>query len=132
MLGRFVARPLPTAIWNLLSDRTVAFLLNEYVLYEKYLHVLEEVGEIKLARAHSKIETEGIDNMIINNFDLYNFVNRLDSTHDWEQVAQELEHIEHQDNTHLLVEKLSRPLGEIFDLSKSWVQFEIEEKRKIH
>ena len=132
MLGRFVARPLPTRIWNMLNNRNVAFLLNEYVLYEKYLHVLEEVGEIKLARAHSKIETEGIDNMVINNFDLYNFVTLLDSTHDWEQVAQELEHIEHQDNTHLLVEKLSRPLGEIFDLSKSWVQFEIEEKRKIH
>ena len=131
MLGRFVARPLPTAIWNLLSDRTVAFLLNEYVLYEKYLHVLEEVGEIKLARAHSKIETEGIDNMIINNFDLYNFVNLLDSTHDWDNVVKELEHIEHQDNTHLLVEKLSHPIEEIFDTSKPWIMAEIEEKRKI-
>ena len=131
MLGRFVARPLPTAIWNLLSDRTVAFLLNEYVLYEKYLHVLEEVGEIKLARAHSKIETEGIDNMIINNFDLYNFVNLLDSTHDWNNVVKELEHIEHQDNTHLLVEKLSHPIEEIFDTSKPWIMAEIEEKRKI-
>ena len=132
MLGRFVARPLPTAVWNLLSDRIVAFLLNEYVLYEKYLHVLEEVGEIKLARAHSKIETEGIDNMIINNFDLYNFVTLLDSTHDWENIAQSLERIEHQDNTHLLVEKLSRPIDEIFDTTKPWIQFEIDEKRKIN
>lgn len=131
MLGRFVARPLPTAVWNLLSDRNVAFLLNEYVLYEKYLHVLEEVGEIKLARAHSKIETEGIDNMIINNFDLYNFVTLLDSIHDWNNITKELELIEHQDNTHLLVEKLSRPIDEIFDTAKPWIQFEIDERRKI-
>lgn len=130
MLGRFVARPLPTRVWNRLNDRIVAFLLNEYVLYEKYLHVLEEVGEIKLARAHSRIETEGIDNMIINNFDLYNFVTLLDSAHDWKQVCNELEQIEHQDNTHLLVEKLSHPIEEVFDLSKPWVLYEVEEKRK--
>ena len=132
MLGRFVAKPLPTSIWNLLSDKTVAFLLNEYVLYEKYLHVLEEVGEIKLARAHSKIETEGIDNMIINNFDLYIFITLLDSTHDWANVARELELMEHQDNTHLLVEKLSHPIDEIFDTTKSWVLYEIENNRKIN
>lgn len=130
MLGRFVARPLPTSLWNQMSDRTVAFLLNEYVLYEKYLHVLEEVGEIKLARAHSRIETEGIDNMTIQNFDLYNFVTLLDSTHDWGNVANELEQIEHQDNTHLLVEKLSLPIEQIFDTGKPWIMAEIEEKRK--
>ncbi len=131
MLGRFVANPLPTSIWNTLSDRIVAFLLNEYVLYEKYLHVLEEVGEIKLARAHSKIETEGIDNTFIDNFDLYTFVPLIDSTHDWNNVANELETIEHQDNTHLLLEKLNRPINQIFDLSKPWIAAEVEEKRNV-
>lgn len=131
MLGRFVARPLPTSIWNLLSDKTVAFLLNEYVLYEKYLHVLEEVGEIRLARANSKIQTEGIDNMVIQNFDLYNFVTLVDSTHDWANIARIMESIEHQDNTHLLVEKLGQPIDTIFDTTKPWVMNEIEEKRHI-
>ena len=130
MLGRFVAKPLPTFIWNQLSDRIVAFLLNEYVLYEKYLHVLEEVGEIKLARANSRIETEGIDNMEIQNFDLYIFVTLLDSAHDWQNIARQLETIEHQDNTHLLVEKLSLPIDRIFDTSKPWVVHEIENHRK--
>lgn len=127
MLGRFVAKPIPRQVWNTLSDATVAFLLNEYVLYEKYLHVLEEVGEIKLARAHSRIETEGIDNMTIHNFDLTNFVPLLYSSHHWEHIAQNLELIEHQDNTHLLVELLSHPIEEIFDLSKPWKRAQIEE-----
>lgn len=126
MLGRFISRPLSTAIWNSLTDRHVAFFLNEYVLYEKYLHVLEEVGEIRLARAHSRIETEGIDNMVISNFNLYNFVPLLYSAHDWQQVVHELEEIEHQDNTHLLVEKLSLPINQIFDISKPWIQAEVE------
>lgn len=130
MLGRFVARPLPTKIWHSLSDTAVAFLLNEYVLYEKYLHVLEEVGEIKLARAHSHIETDGIDNMTISNFDLYTFVPLLYSSHDWILVANALENIEHQDNTHLLISKLSQPIEEIFDMSKPWNRARIEELLK--
>ena len=131
MLGRFVAKPLPTTLWNKLSDLTVAFLLNEYVMYEKYLQVLEEVGEIKLARAHSKIQTEGIDNMTIRNFDLYNFVPLLYSAHDWSSIAQSLEQIEHQDNTHLLVEKLSQPVEQLFDFTKPWVVAEVGAKRKV-
>lgn len=120
MIGRFVARPLPRKMWNSLSDTVVAFLMNEYVLYEKYQQVLQEVGEIKLARAHSRIETEGIDNMVVKNFDLNNFVPLLYSQHDWARVAEELEHMEHQDNTHLLIEMMSRPVEEIFDMSTPW------------
>ena len=120
MIGRFIARPLPVAMWNSLSDAIVAFLLNEYVLYEKYIQVLQEVGEIKLARAHSRIETDGIDNMVLRNFDLTNFIPLLRSTHDWKAITTNLEAIEHQDNTHLLIEILSRPFNELFDTDSPW------------
>ena len=130
MLGRFVARPLPVAMWNSLSNTIVAFLLNEYVLYEKYIQVLQEVGEIKLARAHSRIETEGIDNMVLRNFDLTNFIPLLRSAHDWKQVAQSLELIDHQDNTHLLVEMLSQPLESLFDMSSAWKRSLVEQVLK--
>lgn len=126
MLGRFVAKPMSTTVWDGLEASIVAFLLNEYVLYEKYLHVLEEVGEIRLAKAHSRIATEGIDNMVINNFDLYNFIPLLYSHHNWQSIAKALESIEHQDNTHLLVEKLSQPVNQLFDMNKPWVKAEVE------
>ena len=112
MLGRFIANPLPVAMWNRLSDADVAFFLNEYVLYQKYIMVLQEVGEIKLARAHSRIETDGIDNMVIRNFDLATFIPLLKSQHDWHRIAEALESMEHQDNTHLLVTNLDRPLAD--------------------
>lgn len=131
MLGRFVSRPISHTVWNRLSDRIVAFLLNEYVLYEKYQQVLAEVGEIRLARAHSRIENEGIDDMTILNFDLLTFVPLITSTHDWTHIARELEAIEHQDNTHILVEKLSRPLAEIFDLTQPYKVAQIEELRRL-
>lgn len=131
MLGRFVSRPISRSVWNRLSDRIVAFLLNEYVLYEKYQQVLAEVGEIRLARAHSRIETEGIDNMTIHNFDLTTFVPLICSSHDWGHIAAELESIDHQDNTHILVQKLSRPLEEIFDLSQPYKAQQIQQLRDL-
>lgn len=126
MLGRFVAKPLPVSIWNRISNRIVAFLLNEYVLYEKYLHVLQEVGEIRLARAHSRIETEGISNMNIQNFNIETFIPLIYSCHQWDIVAEELEKMEHQDNTHLLIEKLSKPIDQLYDLSKPWNRILVE------
>lgn len=130
MIGRFVAHPLPVRMWNSLSDTVVAFLLNEYVLYEKYIQVLQEVGEIKLARAHSRIETEGIDNMVLRSFDLNNFIPLLRSSHDWRQVAAHLEEMEHQDNTHSLVEMLSHPFDQLFDISKPWKAAQVEQVLK--
>ena len=130
MIGRFAARPLPVNMWNSLSDAVVAFLLNEYVLYEKYIQVLQEVGEIKLARAHSRIETDGIDNMVLRSFDLTNFIPLLRSSHDWQQVSAHLEQSEHQDNTHLLVEMLSKPFNELFDMSQPWKRTLVEQTLK--
>ena len=122
MLGRFIASPLPVAMWNRLSDNDVAFFLNEYVMYQKYIQVLQEVGEIRLARAHSRIETDGIDNMVIRNFDLSTFIPLLLSQHDWNRISEALESMEHQDNTHLLVTSLERPLS-----SFGWSDSRIEE-----
>ena len=130
MIGRFVARPLPQSLWKALSPDTIAFLLNEYVLYEKYLHVLEEVGEMKLARAHSKIETEGIDNMTVSNFDLYTFAPLVFCHRNWDEIGEALNHTDHQENTHLLVSKLSQPAEKIFDLEKSWVKIRIDDLLK--
>ncbi|MCR4660080.1 MAG: hypothetical protein K5650_07270 [Bacteroidales bacterium] len=127
MLGRFVSRPLPLKLWNTVSDAVVAFMLNEYVLYEKYLYVLQEVGEIRLARAHSRIQTENFAQMQIDNFNLNTFIPLLYSQHHWPSVAAELDKIEHQENTHLLVEKLSQPVEKIFDLSKPYKRIEVEQ-----
>ncbi len=121
MLGRFIANPLPVSMWNRLSDADVAFVLNEYVMYQKYIQVLQEVGEIKLARAHSRIETEGIDNMVIRNFNLSVFIPLLKAQHDWQLIAEALEGMEHQDNTHLLVGELSHPLSE-FGWSEEYIR----------
>ncbi len=131
MLGRFVAKPLPVSVWQRLDAGIIAFLLNEYVMYEKYQMVLQEVGEMKVARAHARIESEGIDDMAIHTFDLYNFVPLLYAHPDWNAVAAHLEaDPNHLDNTHLLEVKLAQPIEQIFDMSKPWNKARIEELLK--
>lgn len=130
MIGRFTAHPLPMRMWQTMDDDVIAFLLNEYVLYEKYQQVLQEVGEIKLARAHSRIETEGIDNMVLRNFDLTTFIPLLFANRNWDSISAELENREHQDNTHLLVEMLNKPVEQIFDMSTPWKRALVEDTLK--
>ena len=45
-------------------------------------------------------------------------------------VAADLEMIDHQDNTHQLVEMLSKPIDQIFDLSTPWKRAQVEQKLK--
>ena len=130
MIGRFTAHPLPMRMWQTLDDNVIAFLLNEYVLYEKYQQVLQEVGEIKLARAHSRIETEGIDNMVLRNFGLTTFIPLLFANRNWSSISTALENREHQDNTHLLVDMLNKPIEEIFDMSTPWKRALVEDTLK--
>lgn len=121
MLGRFVAKPLPYRFWLDFDTTEVAYMLNEYVLYEKYLQVLEEVGETKLTRAHSKIVSEGMHNFNINTFDLYNFATLMRVEMDWKKVQAECKKFDSvQDNTLLLIQKLSCSTEDVFDLSIPW------------
>ena len=121
MLGRFVAKPLPCRFWKDFTPTEIAYMLNEYILYEKYLQVLEEVGETKLTRAHSKIVSEGMHNFTVNTFNLYNFATLMYIGADWDAIKTECRKFDSvQENTLLLMQKLSAPVEEVFDLSEPW------------
>ena len=121
MLGRFVAKPLPCRFWKDFTPSEIAYMLNEYILYEKYLQVLEEVGETKLTRAHSKRVSEGMHNFTVNTFNLYNFATLMHIGADWDAIKTECRKFDSvQENTLLLMQKLSAPIEEVFDLSEPW------------
>lgn len=127
MIGRFLAKPLSKIFWEAFSPAEIAFMLNEYVLYEKYLTVLQEVGETKLTRAHSKIESSGLEEMEISNFDYYIFVPLMSLPINWEETATEVSRLNStQNNTSFLVNKLSTPINKLFDIEKPWIRNKIE------
>jgi hypothetical protein len=60
MLGRFASTPLPVAFWRSFGPTQTALLLNEWLLFEKYMHVLHNVGERQINRARKRILSEGL------------------------------------------------------------------------
>ncbi|MGB9105388.1 MAG: hypothetical protein WCC59_11565 [Terriglobales bacterium] len=65
MLGRFLAPRYPVGFWKCFTPLEVALLVNEWVLFEKYLHLLQTVGERKVLHARKKILKEGLDQLLL-------------------------------------------------------------------
>ena len=55
VIGSLLDPRSPVAFWEHFQPHEVAFLLNEWVLHQKYLDVLESIGEKRIARAREII-----------------------------------------------------------------------------
>ena len=127
MLGRFLAKPLPKSFWEAFLPNEIAFMLNEYVLYEKYLTVLQEVGETKLTRTSSKIISEGLHELEIKNFDYYTFIPLMNLKVNWSNVVRNINLLSNkQDNTLIFIETLSKPISDVFNMDQYWVRSKVE------
>lgn len=132
MLGRFLAKPLPKAFWEAFQPNELAFMLNEYVLYEKYLTVLQEVGETKLTRTSSKIISEGLHELEVKNFDYYTFIPLMNTNVKWQDVKHHTSLLNNrQENTFLLIDNLSRSIYDLFNMDQFWVRERVEKLRKL-
>lgn len=63
MLGRFLSIHCPVAFWRSFSPPEIGLLVNEWVLFEKYMQVLHNMGERKVLQARKKILREGLDEL---------------------------------------------------------------------
>jgi len=132
MLGRFIAKPLPKTFWETFTPDEIAFMLNEYVLYEKYLAVLQEVGETKLMRTHKQIISRNLKEIVLQNMTLYTFVPLVMTETNWDTVEIEVNKLNNrQDNTLYIVRSLSQPLDKIFEMTQPWVKSKVEELMKM-
>ncbi len=60
VIGSLVDPGWPAGFWELFHPVEAAYLINEWVLHQKYLHLLDEVGETRLSRAKNAILTRGL------------------------------------------------------------------------
>ncbi len=65
MIGRFLSARFPVAFWKCFQPAEIAMLVNEWVLFEKYMQVLHKMGERKLLQARKKILSEGLDELYL-------------------------------------------------------------------
>lgn len=65
MLGRFLSQRYPVAFWKRFRAEEIARLLNEWVLFEKYMQLLHQVGERRLLQARKAILKGGLEELLL-------------------------------------------------------------------
>lgn len=65
MVGRFLCIRYPVAFWRALSPFEIGLLVNEWVLFEKYMQVLRTVGERKVLLARKQILKNGLEELAL-------------------------------------------------------------------
>jgi hypothetical protein len=63
MLGRFLCMRYPVTFWKAFTPGEIGLLVNEWVLFEKYMQVLHNVGERKVLMARKQILKGGLDQL---------------------------------------------------------------------
>ncbi len=63
VVGSLVKPESPIGFWRVFEPPEVAFLVNEWVLHEKYLRLLQDVGERKVNRARDIILSRGLTSL---------------------------------------------------------------------
>ena len=63
MLGRFLCLRYPAAFWKCFSPSEIGLLVNEWVLFEKYMQLLQNVGEKKILLARKQILKGGLEQL---------------------------------------------------------------------
>ncbi len=119
MLGRFICITHPLAFWKALKPAEIVFLLNEYILFEKYMFALYDVGERKINRAKTLILTEGLRGVNINKANAAIFISLKLICKNWDTIT-ELITEEHEPEILKLTELLQKPYGFLYDYSAPW------------
>lgn len=121
MLGRFLAMPLPADFWKGFDAEEVAFMLNEYVLYEKYLNVLCEVGEQQITKAKAKILADEIHNIETHIYNVDGFIPLKLGGRDWKELESACQGLFNlQKETPGLIAKIAEPYGSLFNYDQAW------------
>ncbi len=70
MLGRFLYLHYPVAFWSALTPAETGLLVNEWVLFEKYMQVLHTVGEKRVLLARKQILKNGLEQLSLHEANL--------------------------------------------------------------
>jgi hypothetical protein len=119
MLGRFLCQMHPLPFWCAFDPAGIVFMLNEFILFEKYMQVLYEFGERHLSRTRNRILTDDLNTVSLSAMDPEAFVTLKLSSPDW-NVLTSLIRENCDKDTHLLVKLLRQPYGELYNYTLPW------------
>ncbi len=119
MLGRFLSLQHSCHFWKSFSANEIAFMLNEIVLFEKYIDVLNEVGERKVNKAVDYILDKGLEGIELRFNDVKELITLKLIHPDWEHLLLLVEG-RYDKQSLKLAKILTEPYSFFFDYSKPW------------
>jgi hypothetical protein len=114
VIGSLMRPESPRIFWEAFSPAEVGSLVNEWVLHQKYLNILNDVGERKISRARTFILSRGLRSLRIHHGMVREFMSLKLSRVRLEEVRRELPgNIDPQ--TAEVLALLSQPYGKFYD-----------------
>ena len=119
VIGSLVSMQAPAAFWRSFDPCDIALLLNEWVLHQKYLEILNDVGERRVSRAQEHILSEGLGSLRIHKGLVASLLPLKLSGIDLTRIRKALPDSADPQTAEVL-DELDKPYGELFDYSKPW------------
>jgi hypothetical protein len=119
VIGSLVSVEAPVAFWRSFELCDVAVLLNEWVLHQKYLEILSDVGESRVSRAKEHILSAGLGSLRIHTGLVSSLLPLKLSGIDLSRVRKALPEAADPQTAEVL-DVLNKPYGEFVDYTKPW------------
>jgi hypothetical protein len=114
VIGSLIRPDSPRAFWESFSPAEIGGLINEWVLHQKYLEILNDVGERKISRARTYLLSRGLGSLRIHHGTLKEFMPLKLSRVDLAEVRRDLP-VNIDPQTVEVLDLLLRPFGEFYD-----------------
>jgi hypothetical protein len=119
MLGRYLSQRYPVAFWKALTPQEIGLCVNEWVLFEKYMQVLHNVGEREVILARKQILTKGLEDIDLHEGRLQNLITLKLSGAPLQEAKDSLPAWSDPQSGHVL-ELLQQPYRVFFDFQAPW------------
>jgi hypothetical protein len=120
MLGRFLCQMHPLLFWKAFDPKGIVFMLNEFILFEKYIQVLYEFGERHLSRTRNRILTDDLSTVSLSSMDHEIFFTLKLSAPEWKEIESMITNHGYDKDTQVLVMMLEQPYGKLFNYDVPW------------
>ena len=115
----------PVAFWKRFSPSEIGQLVNEWVLFEKYMQVLHKVGERKVILARKQILKDGLDQLSLQPSNVQCFITLKLSNARLEEARDSLPAWSDPQSVRVL-ELLQQPYSVFYNFNAVWSVSQLE------
>jgi hypothetical protein len=119
MLGRFLGMHYPAAFWKTFNSAEIALLVNEWVLFEKYMQVLHKVGERRVLLARKEILRGGLEQLLLHPGNVQSLITLKLSGAPLQEARESLPEWSDPQSAKVLA-LLQQPYRAFYDFNQAW------------